>query len=186
MIAAAKDEVSTGSPESDLDESEPVGSIEEPAATSAIACADSDVSKPGIETTEKELDCFAAVKRLFDHSEFRRRSIFNRSQGKEVEIEIAYKDTTGYFGIYFNKPSWWIMRIVIEARKPWVGFNITSEDRDELLPPGFNTMPPHQFAPVRVAIENPHDLDALNGMVFAAFEKTIADRIIREGTAASA
>src|SRR4029453_15500419 len=57
-----------------------------------------DPQKGGILTTERELECFAIVKELFENSPIQKKSIYEPSARKEVPIELAYKDTTGYFG----------------------------------------------------------------------------------------
>jgi hypothetical protein len=130
----------------------------------------------GIVTTERELECFAIIKEQFGNSSLHGKMIYDPTAGKEVPIEISYKDTTGYFGIYFNKPSWWITRIQVEAKKPWAGFNMDPEAVRGLLPPGCEIYEPSAHAQLRVAISSPADLHGLNRLIFAAFEKTINDR----------
>lgn len=92
-----------------------------------------DSIKP-IQTTEKELRCFEVAKSLFDSSEFSKMPIYDASLRKEVPIVFSYKDTTGYFGIYLNKPAWWVARVVIEAKKPWIGFQLERSVAEQLLP----------------------------------------------------
>jgi len=139
--------------------------------------ADTDIQKPAIITSENELKIFAIVKEQFEKSVLVSKCIYDASARKEVPISIAYKDTTGYFGVYFNKPSWWIMRAAIEARKPWIGFNIDPEIAANLIPSSISRLEPCPYADFRVSISSPDDLYQLNRIIFAAFEKTIADRI---------
>lgn len=129
-----------------------------------------------IETTERELRVFEIVKELFESSPFAQGRIFDGATRKEIPIEIGYKDTTGYFGIYFNKPSWWIMRVAIEGRTRWAGFNIEDEVGGELIPGGMTKLEAHPYASFRVKIAEPADLCGLASLVLAAFEKTISDR----------
>ena len=93
-----------------------------------------------------------------------------------MPIQLAYKDTTGYFGIYLNKPSWWALRIVIEARTPWIGFNVSPETGMRLLPPAFSRLDPSPWAEFRIGVNGPEDLRACSELVIAAIQKTIDDR----------
>lgn len=136
----------------------------------------SESQKPSIVTTENELRIFAIVKEQFEKSVLFNKTIFDASARREVPISIAYKDTTGYFGIYFNKPSWWILRVLIESKKPWVGFNVDSESASPLIPSTLLKIEPSPYADFRISITNPEDFHQLNRIVFAAFEKTINDR----------
>jgi hypothetical protein len=135
-----------------------------------------DPQKAGIVTTERELECFAVVKEVFESSPISRKTIFDASARREVPVQLAYKDTTGYFGVYLNKPSWWALRIVIEARTPWVGFNVSPEAGARVLPPSFKRLEPSPWAEFRVAINAPDDIRALNQLVVAALQETIDDR----------
>jgi len=129
-----------------------------------------------IETTERELQVFETVKAMFERSSFAGTNILDAASRKAVPIEIAYKDTTGYFGIYFNKPSYWIMRIVIEGRKNWVGFNIDDLLGTTLIPAGMVKLEPHPHADFRIQINGLEDFAALEKIIVAAFAKTIGDR----------
>jgi hypothetical protein len=103
-------------------------------------------------------------------------AVFDSATRKAVPIQISYKDTTGYFSIYFNKPSAWVVRVVTEGRQPWVGFNVDESISAPLIPANFKRLDAHPFAEFRVAISGPQDLPALSRLVDAAFQKTIADR----------
>lgn len=135
-----------------------------------------DPQKAGIVTTERELECFAVVKELFENSPIQKKGIFDATARKEVPLQLAYKDTTGYFGVYVNKPSWWALRIVIEARTPWIGFNVSPETGVRLVPGTFKRMEPSPWAEFRVAVNSPEDIRALGPLVVAALQKTIDDR----------
>jgi len=135
-----------------------------------------DPQKAGIETTERELECFAIVKEMFDQSAVAKQTIFDATARKDVPLQLAYKDTTGYFAIYFNKPSWWALRVVAEARVPWVGFNVTQDAGAALLPPDVARMDPSPWAEFRVPLNTPGDLRGMATLVLAALQKTIEDR----------
>jgi hypothetical protein len=129
-----------------------------------------------IETTERELRAFEIVKGQFDRSPLLSARIYDATARREVPLEIAYKDTTGYFGIYFNKPAWWIIRVSIEGRKNWVGFNVDQRKATGLVPTGMVQLEPSPYADVRVQISAPDDLLRLEALISAAFEKAISDR----------
>jgi len=130
----------------------------------------------GIVTTERELRAFEIAKGIFDRSEFANGMIFDASSRRDTPIEFAYKDTTGYFGMYVNKPSWWVARIVTEAKKPWIGFSLDKESLAKVLPDGFSLMEPSAFAEARVAISGPEDLKLLESAFLATIKKMIEDR----------
>ena len=113
---------------------------------------------------------------MFDNSIYSEKQIFNPSRKQDVPIEIGYKDTTIYFGIYFNKPSWWNMRICLDGKTKWVGFDIDPEIGKSLLPEGFELLHPISLAEFRVRINYPKDLMTLGDLVHACFDKTIQDR----------
>lgn len=137
--------------------------------------ADQDTIRP-IVTTENELRAFEIVKGIYDADPTNGGMIFEPSARKEIPIEISYKDTTGYFGIYFNKSSWWIVRLVVESKKPWVGFNIEREKFLSLVPSQFTVLEVSAHAENRVAINSPEDLLALAPLLLEAMKKTIEDR----------
>lgn len=134
------------------------------------------VTGRGIVTTEEELECFAIIKRMFDNSIYSTKTIYNPSKRQDVQIDIGYKDTTGYFGIYFNKPSWWNMRICMEGKIKWVGFDVDIEACRSLVPDGFSMLTPSAISNFRIQINSSQDLLTLSDLVFASFEKTIQDR----------
>lgn len=180
-VAALDDEVVAKASEDDNSTS--ISSIVDVVDVDDPSLSDNMTSREeraGIVTTQNELECFAIVKSQFDLSSIARESIYDPSLGRDVPIEIAYKDTTGYFGIYFNKPSWWIMRLVVEAKTPWVGFNLDSIVGRALLPPGVEVMNPSPWAPFRVAIAKPDDLRALSPLVAASFRKAVEDRALKQ------
>jgi hypothetical protein len=145
-----------------------------PASTDAESPPD-DRSK--IVTTENELQVFAIAKAIFEASEFFQVGIYDSRTRKNVPIEISYKDTSGYFGICLNKPSFWVIRAVTESKVPWIGFNVAPEVGDPLVPEGFQKLPPHPYAEFRVAISVPRDINSLSRLFLASIQKTIEDRI---------
>ncbi len=138
-----------------------------------------DSIKP-IQTTEKELKCFELAKAIFDSSEFSKMTIYDATIRKDVPIEFSYKDTTGYFGLYVNKPAWWIARIVIEAKKPWIGFQLEKSVAEQLLPEGFTMLDSGAFAEARIGISAPEDLQHFTKLFAAAISKLINERKIHE------
>jgi hypothetical protein len=135
-----------------------------------------ETDRSGIETTERELRAFGIVKAQFERSALVATQVYDSVVRKDIALSLYYKDTTGYFAICFNKPSWWIMRLSIEGRKNWVGFNVDEAVGAALIPEGMLRLDPSPFASFRVQINSPEDLDRLNRLVYAAFEKTIRDR----------
>jgi predicted type IV restriction endonuclease len=134
-----------------------------------------------IVTTDEELEAFAIIKEQFENSVLASAAIFDASARKEVPLQLAYKDTTGYLAIYFNKPGWWAMRLVLEAKTKWIGFNLNPETATPLLPPGLNRLDPSPWAEFRIQITGPADLHALNRLVLASFRKVIDDRAQKSG-----
>ena len=177
-IAALDNEVSAPAKSNDATPviapvEEDVSEVDAPVEETA---EDKDPSRK-IVTTNAELESFAVVKDQFDNSVFAKALIFNTAARREVPIQLAYKDTTGYFGIYFNKPSGWVIRLVLGTKTQWVGFNVSPESSDSLIPHGFNRLDPHPWAEFRIGIKGPQDLYALSRLVLAAFRKTIDDRL---------
>jgi len=147
---------------------------DKPPATPPIDSVDD--GKVRIVTTERELRAYALVKAHFDKSALAGSKIFDPSTMKPAPIVLSYKDTTGYLGVFFNKPSWWVMRVYIDGRRNWVGFNVDTDVGLPLIPEGMVRLEPHPFADFRVQVSSPDDIDKLCKLVLAAFEKTIADR----------
>ena len=146
------------------------------------ALENGDAGKPVINITEQELEIFAILKEQLERSALANATIHDASQRKEVPLALSYKGTTGYFGIYFNKPSWWIMRAVTETKKKWVGFNIDEKTGISCIPEGMIKLEPSPWAEFRIAINQPDDIHKLHRLVFAAFQKTIQDRMRHKGT----
>lgn len=159
-----------------MDDNDPAGDSQLPDTENAETNGAPEEIAPRIDTTENELECFAVIKRIHESSRWNGQTIFDPTAGKDTPIEIAYKDTTGYFGVYFNKPSWWIVRIVAEAKTPWIGFNLEQSVFNELAPRGLNVLNPSPWAPIRVQISGPDDIAKLEPLLIAAFEKTVSDR----------
>lgn len=136
----------------------------------------SETTNSRVLTTDRELAAYAIVKEHFDKSVYSSRTIYDASQRKEVPIIVSYKDTTAYFGIYLNKPSWWIIRIMPDSRQPWVGFNLSAEAAASLVPSNFKILPPGPYADFRLSINSSEDLHQLNRLILASIEKAIADR----------
>jgi len=173
-MAAIDDGVSTSKGEAVQSDDEYI-SEESQMLIEEIAADDPDPRK-GINTTDEELECFAIVKKQFESSALAEKTIYDPSARKNVPIEIAYKDTTTYFNIYFNKSSWWNLRLSMETQVKWAGIDIDTDLGRELLPEGYEILPPNSTAAFRVQINSVEDLLALNQLIYASFEKTIGDR----------
>jgi len=156
-----------------------------PTSASAEGCVGegtAEAGRTGIETTAGELKAFEIVKGQFERSSLSAAFVFDSSVRKEVPASLSYKDTTGYFGIYFNKPAWWVMRLYLAGRKNWVAFNVSEEIGAQLIPEGMIRLEVHPFGNFRIQVTSPEDLERLHRLVFAAFEKTINDRLRSKGT----
>lgn len=160
----------------DPKESPLVATVDQNPLDAPIAAETPEVVKLGIVTTHKELELFAIAKEIFERSSFADALIFDATMRKEVPISIAYKDTTGYFGIYFNKPGWWILRAVTESKKPWLGFSLSGDVGQRLLPDSFSRLSPSPHADFRVGITTPSDLRQLERVLLASFEAVITER----------
>jgi hypothetical protein len=135
--------------------------------------AEEPTTHRGIVTTERELRGFELVKNIFDSSSLAAAKIYDSSTRKEVPVILSYKDTTAYFGINFNKPSWWIMRLYVEGRKNWIGFNVDEAVGAALVPAGMTRLDAQAFSAFRVQVDSPEDIDKLRDLVLAAMKKTI-------------
>lgn len=147
-----------------------------PLETNAPEVLELDDVRSRLVTTENELQLFALVKEIFDGSEFAGAEFFDRRTRKSIPLEISYKDTTGYFCIYFNRPSSWIIRSVVEGRSPWIGFNLSPTEGERLIPSAFTRMTVHPYAEFRVALPEVSSISSLSALVLAAFRKTLEDR----------
>lgn len=139
----------------------------------------------GIITTDNELKLFEEVKSIFIQAGFTRREIFDPAKRKNVPLEIGYKDTTVYFGIYLNKPSWWVIRAYVEARKPWVGFNLPQELTSKMILPTGTILPANSCANFRISIDSIEDIRAIKDIVITAINHTIQERNSMAATEAS-
>ena len=137
-----------------------------------------DTSEPSrqVVTSDRELRAFEIVKSIFESSELSKQLIFDPTVRKDIPIEIAYKDTTAYFGIYLNKPSFWFCRILAEGRRPWIGFDLKKEDIQYLVPPEFVFMEPSAFSTLRIQINSVEDIQRLSPLILEAAGRLIQDR----------
>ena len=93
-----------------------------------------------------------------------------------MNIELGYRDTSSYFSVYFNRPTYWNLRLYLRGRTKVIEFDITEEQAPEVIPENFEILPPTPSTRVRVRLDSINDLHALNRAIFASFEKTISDR----------
>ncbi len=159
----------------------PLAAVAMPEKSAEISPEDNNELREGsvskIATTEAELECFAAIKEQFENSAFAAGKIYDSTQRTEVPIQLSYRDTTGYFGVYFNRPGWWVARIVLGAKMKWIGFDLDPCLAESLLPSGMKSMSPSPWAPFRVAFEQPQDLHLMSRLMLASFRKVYEDRV---------
>lgn len=134
----------------------------------------------GIVTTQAEIAAFSILRAQFSQSALAKATVYDGAVRKEVPLEIAYKDTTIYFGVYFNKPAWWFCRLQLDGKQPWVAFNVDPAEASSLLPAGFALLPANTLGDVRVAIKGPDDLHTLNRIAYAAMVRTLEERKVAD------
>ena len=144
-------------------------------AVEVIEPTDTDV-KGRIVTTERELAALAHVRHAYESSPVYNGTLYDRSIGKEVPLDLQAKDTTVYYGLYFNKPSWWIARVVTDGRQPWIAVNLPRERVAQLLPAGVEMLSPNSFGEARVAIASVEAIPALTTVLHAAMVAVVAER----------
>ncbi|MEW6708274.1 MAG: type I restriction endonuclease [Candidatus Riflebacteria bacterium] len=149
---------------------------QEPEAIIEEALEDVNNQNPNIITTEKELKLFDDIKAFFVQAGFEAREIFDAAKRKNVPVTIGYKDTTAYFGIFLNKPSWWAVRAYIESKRPWIGFNVPAEIGVNLVQNKEKILPGNAYASFRIAIDSIADIHFLKDLVIEAFNHTIQER----------
>lgn len=163
-----------------LDEelSSPVQSIQQPEMVqiTASVLVEPDKESAKIVTTEAELECFAIIKNIFESNSISKKLILDPSTKKEAPLEIGYKDTSYYFGIYLNKPAWWFCRIVIEAKSKWIGFDLDPANAKFITPPGYEVLEEAAHSRFRVSISKPQDIEGLKDLIIMA-AKQIVERL---------
>lgn len=137
---------------------------------------DSKEINPNIITTENELKFFEKVKEIYREAGFEEQEIFDAAKRRNVSTELNYKDTTAYFGIYLNKPSWWAIRAYIESKKPWLGFNVSLETGNSIVQNKEVIIPANAYAEFRISMDNIDNIGNLKELVIAALNKTIQER----------
>ncbi|MFY9226181.1 MAG: type I restriction endonuclease [Blastocatellia bacterium] len=126
-----------------------------------------------IVTTEAELECFSIIKKIFESHSVSRKLIVDPSTKKEVPVEINYKDTSYYFGIYLNKSNWWICRIVIEGKRTWIGFDLDPTNASFITPPEYEILEENSLCRFRVAINKPQAIESLKELIIMACKQTV-------------
>ena len=124
-------------------------------------------------TTEDELALYKAIEEIFDHSPYKGGVIYEPFMRREIPIELGYKDTTAYFGIYFNKPGWWFMRAMLDGKNKWLGFDLPAEIGIPLVPEAVKILPKNHFSPMRVAFSGLDDLRLLEPVILATMEHNV-------------
>lgn len=130
-----------------------------------------------IVTTERELQAFEIVKGLFDQSPHAHAQVLDPATRRMIPVEIAYKDTSGYFSVYLNKPSWWLFRLNIEARQPWLGLPVQPGDLSPALLNGLQLIDGNAFAASRVALTSVEDLRKAGPLLNMVVERFLAERM---------
>lgn len=175
-------DVGVSSPEEDepIEDIAEIREAQEAKEQDETECADQDEEeicvRKGIVTTEEELEGFSILKRQFETSVLAGKYIYDPAIRQDVPIEIGYKDTTGYFSVYFNKPSWWNVRLALDGLTKWIGIDIDVEKGKELLPPNFELLKPTSVSTFRIKINSLSDINTLYQLIIESFQKTIRDR----------
>ena len=126
-------------------------------------------------TTEDELAFYETIKEIFNRSPFNGGMINEPARRRKIPIELGYKDTTAYFGIFFNKPAWWFLRTMVGINK-WIGFNLPLEIGVPLIPEQIKILPKSSYAPIRVEFNELEDLRLLEPIILAAMEYNVQQR----------
>jgi hypothetical protein len=135
-----------------------------------------DKSKTRIFTSDNELKCYEVLRALFESSLYSTKTIYDATLKKDVALELGYKDTTSYFGVYINKPNNWIARIAIDTKSTWIAFNLNEPRFSELLPSSFTRLEASSLGECRCAISNPDDLNGLTRIFYASLDQLIEDK----------
>ena len=133
-------------------------------------------NNPNIITTENELKFFDNVRKIFEEAGYNGKTIYEPGKRQNVPIELSYKDTTSYFGVYLNKPAWWFVRGYIENKTPWLGFNLPTEVAEPLVSDKSTILPYNTFPGIRIAINSVDDVFKYKNLVIASIEATIKQR----------
>lgn len=180
LSAMEKEAASTSTPSAKPNQELPPVSAENQPATPPMDLLPTglDVEQTSrIITTERELQAFAIIKDIIAQSPLSAAMICDPpGTRKEVPAEISYKDTTAYFGVYLNKPGWWFVRIVLEAKTNWIGFDMVPEAASAFLPQGTTVLPPSAFSRFRISIQNPEDILQYKDLIIAAARMVIDDK----------
>ena len=133
-------------------------------------------TNPNIITTDNELKFFDNIKKIFEEAGYNGKTIYEPGKRQNVPIELSYKDTTSYFGVYLNKPAWWFVRGYIENKTPWLGFNLPTEVAEPLVSDKSIILPYNTFPGIRIAINSVEDVFKYKNLVIASIEATIKQR----------
>ena len=161
------------------EEAAPVIAQPAPAATIAeevINTPTTSIPIRTIVTTDDELALYAAIEEIFNHSSFKNGTINEPGRRREIPIELGFKDTTAYFGIYFNKPGWWFLRAMLDGNNKWLGFDLPADIGAPLIPEQIKILPKTAFASIRVAFNGLEDLRLLEPVILAAMEHNVRQR----------
>jgi hypothetical protein len=135
-----------------------------PSALSSDGHADAEVESAratrGVVTTEEETRAFSIIQEILLRGGISGRTIYDGSLKRAVPVSVEAKDTTGYFGVFLNKPTNWLVRLGLEGKQKWAGFDC---DPGELRPlvTGLTELPPTAFARTRYALTTPDDMFVL-------------------------
>ncbi len=133
-------------------------------------------SRGSIVTTEAELRAYQIIEGQFKAAGLGFLTVLDTSSRKRVPVELGYKDTTAYFGVYLNKPAYWVMRLFLDSTNPWIGFQLELSEIQPMIPAGFATQGEHAHAKSRVMVKGVEDIQALSTVIIHAMRQNIASR----------
>ncbi len=107
--------------------SEPEAPIPQPVAQQLSLALPEEDKSAKIQTTQQEMRVYGAMQGMFNSLGYPNRVIYDSSTKKELPLVLAYKDCQTYFMVYVNKPQNWVFRVNVEAKTPWICFNIPDE-----------------------------------------------------------
>jgi predicted type IV restriction endonuclease len=133
-----------------------------------------DIGRRSIITTDEELQAFVAIRELAGTAGIIGQPIYDPARRQLDKVDVAYRDTTGYFSVYMNKTSWWCTRLNFDAKQKWIGFPIEFSKAE--IPAGFEVLPQTNVAAQRVQFSNLADLKLLQPLILKSMQYVIDER----------
>lgn len=135
---------------------------------------DDDIRKSEA-VVDAELEAYLIIKEFFDAS-LSGSKIYDPSSKSELEVSIGYRETATYFNVFFNKTSWWNMRLFFDAKRKYIDFDVPYAIGSKACSDDFEHIGKKNNQLTRVYIENSNDMKKLENLIIVSFEKTISDR----------